>query len=83
MDEVFRFENEGAGWWNTLKDYKNSMDTPPTLRNEVVALMDSLYGPRIPEEGIIIPERQLLGESTMQALAESKRADSSISGHST
>jgi hypothetical protein len=83
MDKVFQIENAGAGMWKILQRFKYDKTTTYEFREEVAALMDSLYGPKIPTGGIIIPDRRKRGESTMQALAESKRSDFSISGDST
>jgi hypothetical protein len=83
VNEVFQIPKAGAGLWKSLKRFKNEKATTYTMSAEVEALMGSFYGPRIPVEEIKIPEKEYIGKSTMQAFADSKRSDFSISGGST
>jgi hypothetical protein len=76
---LFRIPNALAGLWKSLKLYKAEEPMDSTQVDELDTLMDSLRRPRIPLDDIIIPEKELKCKSTMQALAESKRSDLSIS----
>jgi hypothetical protein len=80
---VFKIEKGGAGLWKSLKSFIDTWPETFTIYEELSVLIDSLYGPIIPAGEIKMPETEYIGKSTMQALADSKRSDFSISREST
>jgi hypothetical protein len=83
IDELFQIPRAAVGFWESLKLFKDEQATSDTMRAEVVPLLDSFYGPKIPPEEIKMPEKGYIGKSTIQAFADGQRSDISISGDST
>jgi hypothetical protein len=80
---VFEIENAAARLWKSLKSFRHEWPVETAIYTELTALIDSLYGPKIPAKEITIPENDYISQSTMQALARSKRSDFRISAKPT
>jgi hypothetical protein len=66
-EAVAGIPNAAAGLWKALKKYSHGLDPTSAIYRELMVIIDSLYGPKIPAEEFKIPEQEYMGKSTMQA----------------